>query len=154
MAGDLASLALRFMPEGERPDRDCGREHAADTDGRIGIVVAGDPEPVAALLQGADRFAIFGTQPPRAVAIVETVAEREYRARPVAHDRFAKPRQRRRRVVGRQQRAMAREARGLLEMQVGDREQPLGRPIENAGRIDDNGGAGKLHLRRSGNPAR
>ena len=90
--------ALRLMPEGQRPDRDRRREHAADAGRGIGIVIAGDPDPVAALLQRAIASRSCGAQPLRAVAIMEAVAERKYRARPVAHDRLAKPRQRRRRV--------------------------------------------------------
>ena len=124
MAGDLAAGALgRLVAEGERAERERRQEPPADAVGRIGIVVAGDPDPVAAALQAAQRRAVGVGEPRRPAAVVETVAERDHRARRVARDQPRQPRQRRRGVVRRQQHAARGEARAFLEMQVGDREQ-------------------------------
>ena len=53
MAGDLAVARTRgrLVAEGQRPERQHLGKAAADAVGRIGIVVAGDPDPVATALQ-------------------------------------------------------------------------------------------------------
>ena len=71
------------MAERQRPDRERGGRHAAEAVDRLGIVVAGDPDPVAAALQRAERRAVLAPTV-RAVAVVEAVAQRKHRARRIA----------------------------------------------------------------------
>ena len=60
MAGDLAvrRIARGDMAEGERADRERRGERAADAVRRIGIVIAGDPDPVAPALERGERGAV------------------------------------------------------------------------------------------------
>jgi len=53
MAGNFAGGAGRQMAERQAADGHRRLEHAADRRRRLGIVIAGDPDPVAAALQGA-----------------------------------------------------------------------------------------------------
>src|SRR6478609_11449478 len=63
MAGDLAARAGRLVAEGDRTDRDFVGDGAAEITRQRRIVVARDPDPVAAGLQGGDRVAILRRQP-------------------------------------------------------------------------------------------
>ena len=60
MAGDLAvaGFARRLVAERQRAERQRRGESAADAVRRVGIVIAGDPEPVAAALQRGERRAV------------------------------------------------------------------------------------------------
>ena len=61
--GDLAMrLARRFVTQGERPEPHFVRAFAADGRGNFRIVVAGNPDPVAARLQRGELFEIAGAE--------------------------------------------------------------------------------------------
>ena len=82
MSGDLGLACLPRVGSCRKTMAPIGTQaakHAADADGRIGIVVAGDPDPVAAALQRRKRVAILVGQALRPVAVMEAVAEREHR---------------------------------------------------------------------------
>ena len=137
MAGDLAARRCPPARGGSvsAPSLSVDKKPPADAFGRIGIVVAGDPDPVAAALQASQRGAVGVGEPRRAAAVMEAVAERDHHARRIARDQRAEPRQRRRRVVGRQQHAARGEARAFFQMQIGDRR--AGPAPANRGRRPD-----------------
>ena len=110
---------------------------------RLGIVIAGEPDPVTPALQRMQIVVVFARQPRRPAAVMETVAERDHDARRVMRDETGKARQRRRRVVRRQQLPARGKARAFLQMQIGDGEQALLGPIERAGAIGEQRHAGK-----------
>ena len=91
MAGDLAVgvLAPARWRKVSAPTASVAQEAAADALGRLGIVIAGDPDPVAAALQAAQRRAVGVGEARRAAAVVEAVAERDHHARRVARDQRA-----------------------------------------------------------------
>ena len=95
MAGDLAVgfLTLRRVAEDQRPDRKHRGRNTAEVADRFGIVVAGDPDPVAAALQRAQHRAIVLRHTLRTAVVVEAVAERDHKPRRVTRDQRAKPRQ-------------------------------------------------------------
>ena len=130
VTGDLAFCAGRRMTKGQRADRQRSAEAAADTVGRIGIVVAGDPDPITPALEGGERRAIARRDPVRAIAVVEAVAQRDHHAWRVAGDEEREPCQGRRGIIGREQHAARGEARALLQMQVRDRQDALFVPVE------------------------
>ena len=113
------------------------RDHAAEIGRERGIVIAGNPDPVASHLQCRDRVAVGRGQPVVRVAVVKTVAERDHHARIVPRDHRGEAAERRRGVVGRQQHAARGEARAFFQMQVGDDEQALLFPEQRAGEIGE-----------------
>ena len=118
--------------------------------GRLGIVVAGDPDPVAPALQRGERGAVRRREPRRPVAVVEIVAQRDDDARRIVRDQPREPRQRFGGVVGRQQHAAPREARAFFQMQVGDDEQAFLGPVERPGAVGGEVGAGNAQARVAG----
>ena len=141
------------MAERERPDGDGRGECPADAVGRIGIVVAGDPDPVAAVLERRDRGAVRHGEARGTAAVMEAVAERDHASRRITHDQPREPGERRRGVIGRQQRAAPRKAGSFFQVQVGDDEQALVRPIQRAEAVgmqssarDHDRGAGRAFL--------
>ena len=58
MSGDFARLSRRLVAEHDRSDRDFARDDAAEVGGQRGIVIAGNPDPVATRLQRRDRLAV------------------------------------------------------------------------------------------------
>ena len=138
------ALRRRFVPEhqpadGERLDRIAGQAGR-----RLRIVVAGDPEPVAAGHQRGEIDADGVGQARRAVAIVKAVAEADDDPRAVVIDHRLQPEQRRRGVVRRNEHAAPRQRRAFFEMQVGDAEQP-----ERRGNTARRGGRTAPSRRRS-----
>ena len=89
VAGDFAVGAGRLVAEHERADRERGGRRSAQPGGRLGIVVAGDPDPVAPALERAQYRAVRVGEPRRAPAVVEAVAERDHGARRVAGEQAA-----------------------------------------------------------------
>ena len=77
MAGDLAMGAGRLVAERDGDDGDFIGNAAAEIRREVRIVVAGDPDPVAARLQRREHLAIGGRKATMRGAIVETVAKRE-----------------------------------------------------------------------------
>src|SRR5579885_3784977 len=86
MAGNFSFRAGRQMPERDAAERERVVEYAADArDGRR-IVVASEPDPLAAALQREQAIAVGARKPRRAAIVVEAVAESEDDARLVARD--------------------------------------------------------------------
>ena len=83
MTGDLAvdRAGLRRVPEQQIADGQRRRETSRDMIRRIGIVVAGDPQPIAAALQRHQRGTVGIAEPQRPVPVMEAVAERDDGAR-------------------------------------------------------------------------
>ena len=69
------------MPKGERADGKRGGRRSAHAGGGLGIVIAGDPEPVAPVLEVSKRCAVDIREPRRAFAVVKTIAQRDHGAR-------------------------------------------------------------------------
>ena len=135
MAADFAGGAGRQMTEGQRAERQRFLEHAADAVGRLGIVIAGDPDPVAAALQSMQALAVgrhsrAGPPPSWKLSPSATTQARRIHARSAAPAGPASPRY---------HKAAATAARGVarafFQMQVGDRQQAVLGPIQRAGGI-------------------
>jgi len=58
MAGDLAERTGRLVTERDWADRDFGSHHPAEIGRNGGIVVAGNPDPVAPRLQRRQRLPV------------------------------------------------------------------------------------------------
>ncbi len=145
VAGDLAGagVAPGLVAEGERPEAQ-RREVAAAERQRPRVVVAGDPDPVAAGHQRGEPGGVGGGERLAGGAVVEAVAEADDAGRGQGRDLGGEAVEGLGGLVGRQQRAAAAgEALGLAEVEVGDAEQPLGRPEERAGRAGGEAGAGE-----------
>ena len=112
-------------------------EIAADAVGQVGIVIAGDPDPVAAALEQGERRTIAAAHARRSMTVMKAVAQRDDKTRHIALDQARQPRQRRRRIVRRQQHAALGEGRAFFQMQIGDDQQSFVRPVQRAGRIGD-----------------
>ena len=107
MARDLAVARLfgRLVAKRQRTERQNIGEPSANAVRRIGIVIAGDPDPIAAALEGFQRGAIAARHAQWAMVVVEVVAQGDHETRRVALNEAREPRQSRRCVVGRQQHA-------------------------------------------------
>ena len=139
MAGDLAvaGIGRRLVAKHQRAERQNVGETAADAVGEIGIVIAGDPDPVAAALEQGERRTIAAAHARRSMIVMKAVAQRDDKTRRIALDQARQPRQRRRRIVRRQQHAALGEGRAFFQMQIGDDKQSFVRPVQRAGRIGD-----------------
>ena len=146
VAGDLAEGARWLVAEGDRTDADFAGDDAAEVGRQRRIVIARNPDPVAAGLHRRDGAAIDIGQAPMRVAVMKAVAERDDRAGIVTCDHGGEPAQRRGGVVGRQQYAARGEARAFLKVQVGYDEQALRFPIQRAGEIGDERDAGDINV--------
>ena len=144
VAGDLAGggVRQRGVAEGERAGAELGQVAAGEREGG-GVVVAGDPDPVAAGHEREEARRVARGERGAGGAVVEAVAEADDGGRRERGDLGGEAVEGLGGLVGRQQRAAAAgEALGLAEVQVGDAEQPLLRPPERAG------GAGDEAVRR------
>src|SRR5262245_7939451 len=103
MAADFAAIAIRFMAESQRTNFQSPVKHAADTVDGLWIMIAGNPDPLAAPLQRTQISAIVVTQTARAAAVMETVAERHNTARPIVGSQMRHARECRGRIVRRKQ---------------------------------------------------
>ena len=128
MTADFTGCVARQVTEGQRTQGQAVSVRAPDTVRRFGIVIAGEPDPLAAALHAAQAFAIAIAMPRRAAAVVKTVAECHDTARPVIRNQMRQTSQRARGVVGRQQLPTRGKARAFLQMQVGDRQETVLRP--------------------------
>lgn len=133
VAGDLALRAGRLVAEGDRADSDFVRDGAAEIARKDGIVIARNPDPVAACLKRGHGGAVLGRQALMRGAIVKAVAERDDDSRIMAGDDGSEPAQCGERVVGRQEHAAGGEARAFFQMQIGNDEQALLFPEQGAG---------------------
>ena len=100
--------------------------------GEARVVVADDPHPVEPRGHRREQFARGGGQAVAAEAVVEAVAEAIEPARAAVLDIALQRGQRRLRIVRRQELAEAREPARFFEVQVGDQQRVLGRPVERA----------------------
>src|SRR5581483_12100001 len=99
VADDLAVARLgRLVTERQRPQPNLWRKTPADVPCWLRIVVAGDPDPVAAALQRLQQFAIGGGEPLRSAAVMEAVTKRHHDAGRVAGEENGESRQRHGRV--------------------------------------------------------
>ncbi len=132
MARDLVrdGAGRRLMPEGEPADRDLAENRAAEAHVDHGVVVAGQPEPFAILLQDGERPAVDGAHAVGRAAIMEAVAKAEHGRGRIRIEGCGEALERRRRVVGGQHEPACGEGGALLQMQVGDDQDVLGRPVE------------------------
>ena len=131
------------MAEGEGAQRHGGAVGAADVD-RACVVVAFDPSPVAACHQAGEAEAGRFFKPFGGGEVIEAVAEADDLRGGGAVDVGFQLLQRGPCFVGRQERsAAAGEAFGFAEMQVGDAEERLGRPMQRAGGEGVEGFSGK-----------
>jgi hypothetical protein len=131
------------VPESQCAEGERFGASAADAVGQIGIVIAGDPDPVATLLQRLEHAAVAGCHAQRSAVVMKAVAERDQEARGVTFDQAREPRQRCRGIERRQQHAARRESRSFFQMQIGDDQHLFVRPIERAGGIGRQGDAGE-----------
>jgi len=102
VARDLTKRAGGFVPEDDRTDCDFARNHALDIRGHRGIVITGNPDPVAARLECRHGAAIGARQPLMRRTIMKTVAKRDHHARIVPRHRGSEAGNCRRCVVRRQ----------------------------------------------------
>ena len=131
------------------PSRQLAQVAAAERQ-RARVVVAGDPDPVAAGHQRGEPRGVGLGQRRAGRAVVEAVAEADDGGGRQLGDLAGQPVQGLGGLVGRQQRAAAPgQPLGLAEVQVGDAEQPLGRPPERAGGAGGQDGAGEDDRDRS-----
>ena len=98
----------------------------------LGIVVARHPDPLAVLLHDLQDLQLFEADAPRRLDVVQAVAEGDDGAGAVAVDGGGEALQRLARVVGRHELAALGERRALLEVQIGDDQRVLARPVQRA----------------------
>jgi hypothetical protein len=135
--GDLAGGGneRRLVAEGEAGIVQFVSGLTGQVDGAVRIVVAVDPDPVAAAREFGNLRTEDIRQMGRADAVVEIVAEADNDGGIVPRDDGFQHLERGERIVGRQHHAAAREGGALLQMQVGDDEQTGFRQVERAERI-------------------
>ena len=104
-------------------------------------MIAGDPDPAPAADEPGQALAIGLAQALAGLAVMEAVAQADHGLRLMALDDGRQLRQGLGRVIGRQELAAGGEARALLQMQIGDGEQPPLRPDQRAGEIGQEIGA-------------
>ena len=97
----IPHLFGRLVAKGKRADRQRIGETAADILRQIRIVIAGDPNPIAAALQALELDAIEVAHAQRPVIVVEAVAQRNQHARRIVLDEPRQSSQGRRGVVRR-----------------------------------------------------
>ncbi len=132
--GDLVrdAAGTRLVPQRQAFDLDVADDAAAETFADLGIVVAGDPDPLAVLLHDVQDLQLLEADASRRLDIVQAVAEGDDGAGAVAVDGGGQALQRLARVVGREELSALGEGGALLEMQIGDDQRVLARPIERA----------------------
>ena len=75
MTADFAGITVRFVAESQGANFQLPVKRATDTTDRFWIMIARNPNPVAAPLERAQIVAIAVTEPTWATAVVETIAE-------------------------------------------------------------------------------
>src|SRR5262249_32151702 len=74
VSGDFTHAAGRLVPKYDRPEREHVCERAPDSRGRIGVVIASDPDPLAPALEGQQLIAITPREARRSTAVMKAVA--------------------------------------------------------------------------------
>src|SRR5262245_34945407 len=143
MATDFAGTAFRFMTEHQRTYFQRFLEYATDSFGRLGVVIAGNPNPVASALQPCKRVTVLIAQPCRAAAVMKAVTERDDTARGMVRDQGRQICERTRGVIRGKHLATGGETRAFLQMQIGHSQKPLLRPIERTARIREKRNSGQ-----------
>jgi hypothetical protein len=95
-----------------------------------GVVVAGDPHPVEPRGEAGQQGAGVVRKAVAAEAVMEAVPEAVESGRAAALDVAGERGQGRMRIIGREQLAEPREPARLFEVQVGDQQRALRRPVE------------------------
>ena len=135
MAGDFRArvVALGFVAEDDSADLDLVRDPAAAMVGESRVVVADDPGPVEPRREAPS--AVRGRRPAggRSRTVVEAVAKAIEASRAAALDLGGERRQRRVRIIRRQELAEPSEPARLFEVQVGDEQRLARRPEQRAG---------------------
>src|SRR5262245_15552847 len=103
MAANFAGIAIRFMAESQRTNFQSPVKHAANTVRRLWIMIAGNPDPLAAPLHRTQIASIVVTQAARPAAVMETVAERHDTARRKVSGQMRQARECRGRIIRRKQ---------------------------------------------------
>ena len=98
-------------------------------------MIAGDPDPAPPADEAGEALSVVAAEALGGLAVMEAVPQADDGLGIVALDGRRQPRQRRRRVVGRQQAAAGGEARPLFEMKVGDRQEAARRPEQRPGQV-------------------
>ena len=156
VAGDFSPRAVgRLMAEGQRGGDEFLHPFTADAVRRRGVVVALDPDEAMRLRHGAEAGLLAGWQPGGALRIVEAVTEGDHQARLITAQQRGEAVERGMGVPGRQELAAAGVGGALLQVQVGDREQAGGGPVQGAGGVEHKAFAGEVdgsggHAWRSG----
>src|SRR5260370_32653317 len=110
MAGDLARLPARPVAQGQRSNRKRRDEVAAYRADRIGIVVACDPDPIAAALERDGRSSVRRRDANWAMPIVKAVAGCDDGPKRVSGEDQRQPRKRTGSGIGWQHHASRSEA--------------------------------------------
>src|SRR3954453_14015729 len=132
VTGNLTLGAGWLVAKNQRADRERTAKAAADTVGRVGVVISGDPDPIAPTLQPRERRAIGGPDAGGALAVMKAVAERYHQTWSKACNYECYSRQGRCGIIRRQQHATHGKAGTFLQMQIGDDENTLLGPIQRA----------------------
>ena len=135
VSGDFVrrGTGTRIVAQRDPGDGDVSNDVSGERPVDFGIVVAGDPDPVAILLQHMQGLDVARGPCGRRRRIVQAVAERDDRFRLIMIDERRELVQRFARVVGRQHLTARGKRRSLLEMQVGNDQRLFGGPVERAG---------------------
>src|SRR3954452_16605137 len=107
MPGNLAGLRTgpRFMPQVQSANLKRGQPLAGGISRNAGIVIAGNPDPIASGLQRAERGMIDSGPALSAAIVMKAVPECDDTARRLERDEYRQSRQRRAGVVRRQHHA-------------------------------------------------
>src|SRR5258705_9036431 len=81
VTGDLTLGAGRFVAENQCADRERAAKAAADAFGRIGVVISGDPDPIAPALQSRQRRPVGRRDASRTFTVMKAVSERDHGVR-------------------------------------------------------------------------
>ena len=133
---DTLFRPFRLMEEKQTVQRVAVEGPAAGIFRNLGIVVAGDPDPVVPVGQAAQ---MSGRRPGHAVAaagIVKTVAQADDPVRRMAGQHRLHPLERGGAVPGRQEGAALGVGGALFEMQVGEHDGPPLRQDQRTGTVE------------------
>ena len=139
MSGDFVRrcTGTRIVTQRDSGDGDVSNDVSSKRPVDFGIVVAGDPDPVAVLLQNVQCLDVARVHAGSGAGIVQAVAERDDRFRLIVIDERRELVQRFARVIGRQHLTARGKRRPLFEMQVGDDQRLFAWPVERAGLVGE-----------------
>lgn len=123
-------VAAWFMAKHDSRYHKLVLEPAAAMIGKAWIVIANDPNPFEPISETAQKLTCIRRQAVAAETVVEAVAKTVEALRAGAFHLFGQRRQRRVRIIWRQELSEPREPARLFEMQVGNEQRFMGRPIK------------------------